>query len=189
MACCNTGDRPWTCAHCADAPNTAPTVFLLDDMSIVHEIVVPPQAVDDILPFLSRVTGIEYFEARNFMSGDNADVFNPKSCMLVSVYLNEHGQCENERNVGASQILGFPVFGNAVVVCSEEMKGDDNGDGALNKVCAIKPFLHSLQERGKGIPVYEKKIITHKGPVGDVMHKIKLTCEKDPYAGIPVHYW
>jgi hypothetical protein len=36
----------------------APTVFLLDDLALIHEIVVPPKAVDDILPFLRQVTGI-----------------------------------------------------------------------------------------------------------------------------------
>jgi hypothetical protein len=113
---------------------------------------------------------------------------HPAACSFPSIF-NENGQLENERNADASQILGFEVYGKAVVVCSEELQGDCNGDGALNKVLCIEPFLHSLQERGKGIPVYKSKLMTHKGRAGDVMHKIKLTCEEDSYAGLPMHHW
>lgn len=92
-------------------------MFLFDELSVIHEIVVPPEAVNDILPFLRQVTGIEWFEGRNFVSGSVGIVFNAASCMLVSVYYDETGKESHERNAGASQILGFEVYGKAVVVC------------------------------------------------------------------------
>jgi hypothetical protein len=189
LACCRTADRPWICAHCGDAGVDTPTVFLFDENSTIHEIVVPPEAVNDILPFLRKVTGIEWFEARNFVSGSVGDVFGAASCMLVSVYYDETGKQSHERNAGASQILGFDVYGKAVVVCSEELQGTADGDGAGNKVWPIEPFLRGLHARGKGIEKYKSKLAGHHGRVSDVLHKIKITCKQDPAAGIGMHHW
>jgi hypothetical protein len=187
LACCNTANQPWICAHCGDAGSDTPTVFLFelcDELCAIHEIVVPPEAVNDILPFLRQVTGIEWFEGRNFVSGSVGSVFSAASCMLVSVYYDETGKESHDRNAGASQILGFEVYGKAVVVCSEDLQGTSDVDGSVNKVWPIEPFLRELQVRGKGVQIYKNKLIAHYGRAGDVLHKIKTTCEQDPSAGI-----
>lgn len=167
----------------------APTVVLLGDWADISQIDVPADAAGDILPFLQKVSGIEFFEARNF-------VFPPVpgagSTLLVSVYYNENGRHENELNVGASQILGFELYGKAIVVCSEELPGDEHGAG--NRVCGLPTFMGKLDERKQSIPHFKRKIVAHgaarfRGRVGDVLHKIRLTCADDPYAGIPSSEW
>ena len=189
LACCRTADRPWICAHCGDAGVDTPTVFLFDEFACMHSIIVPPEAVNDILPFLGHVTGIECFEERNFVWRSVGSVSSVATMMIVSVYYDDTGEESHERNAGASQILGFEVYGRAVVVCSEDLQVTADGDGAVNKVWPIEPFLDELHARGKGVQVYENKLITHYGRLGDVLHKIKITCEQDPAAGIGMHHW
>jgi len=168
----------------------APTVVLIDDTADVQQLAVPPEAVADILPFLRQVSGIQYFEARNFAVPPAPGA---GSTLLVSVYYNENGRDENEHNAGASQILGFELYGKAIVVCSEELEGDEHGEGGRNEVCGLPTFMRKLDERGRSIPRFKRKIVADRerfrGRVGDVLHKIKLACEDDAYAGIPVCEW
>lgn len=187
LACCRTADRPWICAHCGDAGVDTPTVFVFDQLSTIHEIVVPPEAVN-IYDFLGDATGIQFFQTRNFVSGAVGDDFSAASCMLVSVFCDDMGKERHERNAGASQILGFEVYGKAAVMCSEEVPGTEDGAEEVITIWAIEPFLRELHARGKGIPQYKNKLITHRGRVGDVLHKIKITCEQDPTAGIEGHH-
>jgi hypothetical protein len=189
LACCNTADRPWICAHCGDAGSDTPTVFMIDELSASHSIIVPPEAVNDILPFLEHVTGIEWFMERNFVCRSVGSVSSAATMMIVSVYYDETGKESHERNAGASQILGFEVYGKAVVVCSEDLQVTADGNGAVNKVWPIESFLRELHARGKDVQVYKNKLITHYGRLGDVLHKIKTTCEQDPSAGIGMHHW
>lgn len=181
LACCRTADRPWICAHCGDAGVDTPTVFMIDELSAMHSIIVPPEAVNDILEYLLQVTGIKYFQSRHFFSGTFQDDFNAANIMVVSVYCDDIGNQSHERNAGASQILGFEVYGKAIVVCSEEARGTADVEEYLvdgdMKVWPIEPFLRELDARGKGIQTYENKLIAHYGRVGDVLHKIKITCE------------
>ena len=194
LACCNTADRPWICAHCGDAGVDTPTVFMIDELSGMHLIIVPPEAVNDILEFLGQVTGIDYFASRNFVSGAVGDVSSAASCMVVSVYYDDFGNESHEGNAGASQILGFEVYGKAVLVCSEEVQGTaDGGEDSVDlgenmKVWPIEPFLRELDARGKGVQTYKDKLIAHYGRVGDVLHKIKITCENDPLGGVEGDY-
>jgi hypothetical protein len=195
LACCNTADRPWICAHCGDAGVDTPTVFMIDELSGMHSIIVPPEAVNDILEYLMQVTGINYFASRHFFSGTFEDDFNAASCMVVSVYCDDIGEQRHERNAGASQILGFEVYGKAIVVCSEEVQSTaDGGEDGVNlgenmKVWPIEPFLRELDARGKGVQTYKDKLIAHYGRVGDVLHKIKITCENDPRGGEGYYRW
>jgi hypothetical protein len=162
---------------------------MIDELSGMHLIIVPPEAVNDILEFLGQVTGIDYFASRNFVSGAVGDVSSAASCMVVSVYYDDFGNESHEGNAGASQILGFEVYGKAVLVCSEEVQGTADGVREVNKVWPIEPFLRQLHARCKGIPKYKNKLIAHYGRIGDVLHKIKTTCEQDPSAGIGMHHW
>jgi len=163
LACCNTADRPWICAHCGDAGVDTPTVFMIDELSAMHSIIVPPEAVNDILEYLLQVTGIKFFASRHFFSGTFEDDFNAANCMVVSVYCDDLGNQIHERNAGASQILGFEVYGKAIVVCSQEVQSTmDGGEDGVNlgenmKVWPIEPFLRELDARGKGIPKYTDK--------------------------------
>jgi len=186
LACCKTADRPWTCARCGDAGVDTPTVFVIDELSGMQSIVVPPEAVNDILEFLMQATGIQYFASRHFFSGSLLDDFNAASCMVVSVYCDDYGSERHQRNAGASQILGFEVFGPAFVVCAEEVHAD--GVEENSKVWPIEPFLRELEARGKGIASYKNKLIAHHGRVGDVLHKIKSTCENDALGGVEGDY-
>jgi hypothetical protein len=193
LACCRTADRPWICAHCGDAGVDTPTVFMIDEFSAMHSIIVPPEAVDDILEYLMHVTGINFYESRHFFSGTFEDDFNAASIMVVSVYCDDNGKQIHERNAGASQILGFEVYGKAIVVCSEEAKGTADVEEYFvdtgMKVWPIEPFLRELDARGKGVQTYKDKLIAHYGRVGDVLHKIKITCENDPRGGEGYYRW
>ena len=133
-------------------------------------------------------------ESRHFFSGTFEDDFNAANCMVVSVYCDDDINQSHERNAGASQILGFQVYGKAIVVCSEEVQSTaDGGEDGVNlgenmKVWPIEPFLRELDARGKGIPKYTDKLIAHYGRVGDVLHKIKITLENDALGGVEGDY-
>jgi hypothetical protein len=148
-----------------DVTNTAPSVILMDDGTLIH-VTVPPAAADDVYAFLKLVTGYAVREPWNFVLSRN-----DASTLIVAVYSNEVGRHENALNLGVSQILGLELYGNAVVVCFEEGEGDEDGEGQYSSVVSLETLLRKLYERGEELPVHPEKIVS--GRLGDQLHEIK----------------
>jgi hypothetical protein len=154
----------------------SPSVILLDKLAILHRVLVPPPDVDDVYFFLKEVTGYRLLEPWTFvLSRNNA------STLIVAVYCNESGRYENKLNVGGSEMLGQDLFGKAVLVCFEEGKGYENGEGAYSYVVGLDTFLRKLAERGQTLPMYKENIAG--GRIVDLLHTIKLIVRRGAAEG------